>query len=162
MRIRKLSLNDSKNLQKLFLNEKNLKDTGMNVTKGKITSKFMKKWLTENIKQYKIKKPTFVVYAISKRFNRIIGTIGIGNIDYKSKSGSIGYWISKKYSGRGYCTKAIKRFIERFLKKRDIKTLFAEVSNKNISSYKVLKKNRFEIIKKSKENLFLKKVLSNH
>ena len=117
MRLRKFLLKDAKTLQNLFLNEKSLKDTGVNVSHNKITLKFMRNWLKQRIEVYNSKNPSFVVYAIINNQNKIIGTIGIGNINHKSKSAFIGYWISEKYSVTVNCTFALKRFFQKFLKR---------------------------------------------
>jgi len=157
MKIRKLNKKDAISLKKLFLNEKSLKDTGVNVTKNKITLNFVEEWLKERIEQYNLKKPKFIVYAIINNEDKIVGTIGIGEVNYKSKSGFIGYWVSKTYSGKGYCTVAIKKFIEKITRLVNIKKYFAKVSRTNIASSKVLLKNKFKIIKESKKNLLLEK-----
>ncbi len=159
MRLRKFLLKDTKALQNLFLNEKNLKDTGVNVNHNKITLKFMRDWLKERIEAPNSKNPSSIVYAIINNKNNIIGTIGLGNINYKSKSAFIGYWISEKYSGKGNCTFAIKIFLEKIPKLFDLKKITSEVSEKNIASYKVLKKNSFKVRKKLKGNLLLEKEL---
>ena len=157
MSVRKLRLEDSKRLRKLFLIENTLKDTGISVTQDKITNDFVNNWLKENLKQYSLKKPEFIVYSVCNYFNQLIGTVGLGNINYKKHSGEIGYWISLKNTGKGHCTNAIKIFLKNFPKLLKINKIFAEVSEKNPASGKVLEKNEFKLIKKSKGYLFFEK-----
>jgi len=148
---------DAKNLRKLFLSETNLKDTGVNIPRDKITPNFVRGLLKERMDQYGREKPSFLVYAISDASKNIFGTIGIGDINYKDKSAKMGYWISKKNSGKKYCTSAIRLFMERIPRLFDLDRILVEVSQENIASYKVLEKNGFKIIKKSKEKFLLER-----
>jgi RimJ/RimL family protein N-acetyltransferase len=157
MYLRKLLLKDSKSLQQLFLKEKNLKDTGANVNHEKITLNYVRNLLKERIKMYKIEKPSFMVYAITIGKDKLIGTIGIDNINYKKSSCEIGYWISEKYIGKGYGTLAIKLFLIKISNIFDLKEIVANVSKNNIASCRILEKNGFKIKRELKNNLFFKK-----
>lgn len=159
MKLRKLSLNDVKPLQKLFLEEKSLQDTGVNVKHDKITIKFMREWLKERTKMYNHKNPLFVVYAVINKQKKIIGTIGLDNINYKRKSAFIGGWIAKRHSGKGYCTIAIKTFLEKIKKMFTLKKVYAEASKHNFASCRVLEKNGFKIMRTKKEKLIFEKTL---
>lgn len=153
--IRKLSLNDVTVLQKLFLNEKNLKDTGVNVLHDEITIDFMNDWLNERIYQYSLEKPDFLIYAILNNKENVIGTIGIGDIDHKNKVAEIGYWVSNGNTGKGYCTSAVREFIIEIRKIIILSKIIAVISLENIASYKILKNNNFEIIEKLKNKMIL-------
>lgn len=41
----------------------------------------------------------------------IVGTIGFHDINEKSKSAEIGYWLAKDQTGKGFVTKAVKRLL---------------------------------------------------
>ena len=157
MGLRKLKLSDSKVLQELFLNEKNLKDTGINVSHDKITIKFMRGWLKERVEMYNHKNPLFIVYAIVNKQKKIIGTVGLDNINYKNKSAFIGGWIAKRHTRKGHSTVAIKIFLEKAKKLFMLKKVYAEASKSNIASCRVLEKNRFEIKRRVKERLLFEK-----
>jgi RimJ/RimL family protein N-acetyltransferase len=155
--LRKLLLKDKTNLLKLFLNENTLKDTGVNISHEKINLNFVNEWLKERIEQYNLEKPDFLIYAISDNSKKIIGTIGIGDINYKDKTAEIGYWVSEENAGKGHCTNAIKIFMKTIPKLLNLNRIIAEVSQENIASHKVLEKNGFKTFKKSKNKLLLEK-----
>jgi RimJ/RimL family protein N-acetyltransferase len=151
--IKKLSLKDKKNLLDLFINQNDLRDTGINISKEKINLVFVEGWLRDYIKQYSLEKPNFLVYGVYFN-NKIIGTIGVGNVNYFEKAGVIGYWISDVYCGKGYCTKAIKLFLKKIKRVLSIKQITAEVSNSNPASVQVLEKNGFNLEKRVNNKLF--------
>lgn len=43
--------------------------------------------------------------------DKIAGTTGYHNIDRRSRSAEIGYWISKEYEGRGLVTRSVTRLL---------------------------------------------------
>jgi len=129
----------------------------MNNIYKKITPKINKQekeWLERVIKSYLIKNPEFYVLKIILN-KKIIGNLILEKINYKSKSGNIGYWIGKKYHHKGYVTKAIKLFLKNIKKRFGIKTIEAETKIKNIASQKVLEKNGFILKKKTSNKLVL-------
>ncbi|MBI4145307.1 GNAT family N-acetyltransferase [Candidatus Woesearchaeota archaeon] len=156
--LRRLFLNDGVRLRALFLRENNLQDTGMNESHDKITSKVVRTWLKERIRMYARKKPSFVVYAVLDERKKLIGTVGVGNINYKTKSAEIGCWISEKRAGLGYGTLAVRSFLKEFLNLLHLKKVVAEVAKENIASLRILEKNRFTLKKKIKNYLFLERV----
>ncbi len=159
MNIRNLLVKDAKNLQKLFLNEEDFTDVGINVTRDKITLNFTISWLRDHIKKYQLKTPKFIIYAIVNEKNEIIGTIGMGKIDYKNKTAEMGTWIAKKYTGKGYGTLATKLFLDKIQKKFNLKTIIGVVSKNNVPSYKVLFKNGFKLKKELKSDFIYEKEL---
>jgi RimJ/RimL family protein N-acetyltransferase len=114
------------------------------------TNKQEKEWLEKVIKSYSIKNPEFYVLKIILN-KKAIGNIILEKINYKSKSGNIGYWVGKKYQGKGYVTNAIQLFLKNIKKRFKIKIVRAETKIKNIASQKVLEKNDFSL-KKRKDN----------
>lgn len=151
--LRKFSLKDAKNLQQLFLNEKDLSHTGANVEHKKITLEFVRDWLKEYIEMYSAKEPSFVSYAVINKSGEHIGNIGMGNIDCVKHSAEIGYWIAEAYAGKGYGTLAVKLFLQKAAKLFGMKHILAEVDFKNIGSQKVLEKCGFGIESKTKEKI---------
>lgn len=69
-----------------------------------------------------------------------IGNVGLFDVDKKNKSGEIGYWLSKKFTRKGYTTEAVgilekEAFINGGLNRIQIKC-----DEKNIPSAKTAKK----------------------
>ena len=85
----------------------------------------------------------------------------IGSIDYKyvpvNGVTEVGYGLNPKYSGNGYMTEALKRFLE-FGKSLGIKEVRADTLKDNTKSQKVLLKNGFTFLKEDK-NYWYKKEL---
>jgi RimJ/RimL family protein N-acetyltransferase len=52
------------------------------------------------------KKFPFLIEQKSE--NKVIGGIGLNSIDNIQGTGSLGYWINKKYHKKGYASEALK------------------------------------------------------
>lgn len=76
-----------------------------------------------------------------------IGFIGLKKNDDKAE---ISYIFDSDYTGKGYCSEAVKTLIEISFNKLNINKLYAYTKEDNISSIKVLTKNGF--IKKDSNN----------
>jgi ribosomal-protein-serine acetyltransferase len=44
--------------------------------------------------------------------DRIVGAVGIANVDWIARSANIGYWISAEYQGRGHMSAAVRALID--------------------------------------------------
>ena len=82
--------------------------------------------------------------------NQIIGIINLINI--RKKSAEIGYFIGKDYWNKGIATEAIKQMVNFGFSKLELKKIYAYCDPKNISSQKVLIKNKFVKKKNTKDN----------
>lgn len=84
------------------------------------------------------------LFGIFVEDNKMIGTIKIGPIDYKTKSAEIGLVIGEPdYWGKGYGTKAIEMMCESFFEKEFLTTITAGVYSGNIGSRKAFENNGF-------------------
>jgi [ribosomal protein S5]-alanine N-acetyltransferase len=99
-----------------------------------------KEYLYNNIyKKYEQEIAYF--YAIEeKASHKVIGYIGISDINEEKGSGQLGYGISKHYWGKGFATEASKAILQR-LKQDGFKSIFATHDVNNIGSGKVLEKS---------------------
>jgi RimJ/RimL family protein N-acetyltransferase len=77
----------------------------------------------------------------------------VGNILCWEESGKrfIGYWISKKYWGRGIASQALGEF----LKQIDFRPLYAHVAKNNLASTRVLEKCGFRISAQENDELLM-------
>lgn len=66
-----------------------------------------------------------------------VGNIGFFDIDWKNKSGEIGYWLSEKYSKNGYVSEAVKILEKEFFEKHDFNRIQIKCDTNNIGSGKV-------------------------
>jgi len=114
-------------------------------------------WLKKKQNQYKQKNPTEFVFAIEIE-NEAVGSIGFNNITVGHKA-EMGYWIGRKYWGKGLMTEVVKnasRYAFKVFKLRRLQT-YTYPSNK--ASKRVLEKNNFKfegVLKKGirKEDMF--------
>jgi len=90
------------------------------------------------------KKKSFELGIEFKENKEIIGMIGLMNIDYDNKNAEIGYWLGKKYWGRGIMKKAIKLILNFGFKKLKLVRIYAKVMHPNIASAKLIEKSGFK------------------
>lgn len=69
--------------------------------------------------------------------------ISLMKIDYKNKNTEIGYWLGRKYWGKGIMKEAIKLILNFGFKKLKLVRIYARVMHPNISSAKLLEKSGF-------------------
>ena len=75
-----------------------------------------------------------------------VGNIKLGPIDFNHKTAEISYFIGdKKYHNKGIASLAIKKILLIAKKQFKLKKITAGVYSKNISSKKVLLKNKFKL-----------------
>jgi ribosomal-protein-alanine N-acetyltransferase len=85
-------------------------------------------------------------YLIALLGKEKIGIIDIYNISKEDERGAVGYAISKKYRGKGFATKIIKKAILFVKRKIKIHAIEATVDPKNIASKKTLEKIGFKSV----------------
>lgn len=90
------------------------------------------------------KKKSFEIGIELKETKEIIGMMGLMNIDYDNKNAEIGYWLGKKYWGKGIMREAIKLILNFGFKKLKLVRIYARVMHPNISSVKLLEKLSFK------------------
>lgn len=44
-------------------------------------------------------------------FDQLVGVVGFNELDFKNKTGYIGYWLGENYQGKGIMTKAVSSLI---------------------------------------------------
>ena len=117
---------------------------------SKHTIKTQKKFLTQ-----KINSKTNIIFKII--FNRkFIGTVELGNINKNHKTCEIMYFIGEENLwGRNIGTLAVKEAIFFAKKRLKMYKISAGTYSKNISSQKVLLKNKFRIVGKQKKHFIV-------
>jgi len=87
--------------------------------------------------------------------NKMIGTIGIFNIDYKKKAAEVGYVFNYEYWNQGFATESLKAVVNFSFNKIKLKRVYADFGGyKNSSSEKVLKKCGFKKDRTQKEIVY--------
>ncbi len=74
---------------------------------------------------------------------KLIGTIGIGNLDIASKKASIGYWLSEDYQGKGIMTMATKAVLNYAFETLDLNRVELKIASKNSKSTSIAERLGF-------------------
>ncbi|MEC2056453.1 GNAT family N-acetyltransferase [Peribacillus psychrosaccharolyticus] len=90
-------------------------------------------------------RESFRFLIFHKETDEYIGTSSIHNIDWEVKSGDIGYWIDKKYSGNGYMTEAIKRLTDLGMNQLGFNRLEIRCEAANVKSQAIPEKLGFKL-----------------
>lgn len=84
--------------------------------------------------------------------NTFMGMITLENIDLKSSTCELGYWISKENEGKGLVYEAAREIIEYAKEKLKVNSIYAYVVKEHAKSVKLLKLLGFEEIELLYEN----------
>jgi RimJ/RimL family protein N-acetyltransferase len=79
-----------------------------------------------------------------KPSGKIIGMIGLTNLNDFVKRAEVGYWLGKKYWRQGICTEAMQAIVKYSFRKLKLVRLHAGVAVENKASAKLLKKAGFK------------------
>ena len=77
---------------------------------------------------------------VLKETGRVIGVVSLKKIDLKSKCAEIGFWIGKKYWGKGLATEAVRPALKFGFTELELDRIYAWTFEKNIGSRKVMEK----------------------
>jgi len=91
------------------------------------------------------KKISFNFIIIDKKTKALIGTCGIGDIDAREKRVTVGWWVAKKYWGKGNASDAVKLLIKFGFEKLKLNRLEAEVFTYNKRSFNFAKRLGFKL-----------------
>ena len=75
---------------------------------------------------------------------KLVGTIGLNNIDLVSKKASIGYWLSGNYQGKGAMTNAVKSLVDYGFDTLELNRIELKIANENFKSRAIAKKLGFQ------------------
>lgn len=102
-----------------------------------------KTWLRKKVKIQKEKKPNCINFVIVIE-NEVVGAIGLEHYIPGHKA-EVGYWLGKKYWGKGLMSEVLKAVVEFAFKKLKLKRIEANIYEPNIGSIKVCEKNGFKL-----------------
>lgn len=102
-----------------------------------------RKWVKYNVRNYKNKNKKWISFAIEVD-GIAVGSIAINEMEANHK-GEMGYWLGKKYRGRGIMSYAVKEFTDYVFKNFKLKRIYAGVFLHNKASVRVLEKAGFKL-----------------
>jgi len=90
---------------------------------------------------------------IEKATNLTIGGVGMAGEPDESGQVILGYFIDKKWEGKGFATESVASMLTWVLKDASVKAIIADTPAAHIGSQKVLKKNGFHLLGETDEGL---------
>lgn len=75
---------------------------------------------------------------------KLVGTIGLINIDLTSNKASIGYWLSSDYQGNGTMTQAVKSLMAYSFDTLDLNRIELKIARKNSKSRSIAERLGFQ------------------
>ena len=95
--------------------------------------------------QKSLKKRKGFIFGIElKEKKEVVGVISLENVDFEHRHAEVGYWLGKKYRGKGIMTEAGKLVLNFAFEKLKLHRVDAGVFSDNLISQKVLKKLGFK------------------
>ncbi|MET1253959.1 GNAT family N-acetyltransferase [Aliikangiella maris] len=73
-------------------------------------------------------------------YGDLVGEIVFRIDDWENQRAEIGYRLSPKYTGNGYCTEAVKLLVSYLFKHFELHKVIARCDPRNIASYRVMEK----------------------
>ncbi len=123
----------------------------LNVSKylSKVPYPYKKKdsewWINDCKKQFaKKQKRNYPFHVELKSEKKLIGAVGLHEIDHFNKSVEIGYWVNEKYQRQGVVKEALIKLIDFAFNKIKLNRLVIKAYPKNKASNNVAKKLNFK------------------
>jgi len=91
-----------------------------------------------------------------KENGKLIGMINLVKIDRKNKNAEIGFWLAKKYQGKGLAKEALNMILDFGFKELKLKRIEARVLHKNEPAQKLLEKTGFKLEGRLRKKTFFK------
>lgn len=101
-----------------------------------------REWIVRSQKEWRKKQPLKMAWAIDVA-GEVIGGVGLHLSPGKHKA-ELGYWLARKYWGKGIITKVVRMVVRLGFNKLKLKRIYAFTFPWNIASGRVLAKNGFK------------------
>lgn len=91
-------------------------------------------------------------FTIKNHSGDLLGVISLHLFDKQNDVASIGYWMNSEFTGKGYCTQALKLLVTNTLNQLNLIRIEIIVASENIASQKVAEKAgaQFESMQKNR------------
>ena len=100
------------------------------------------------------KKKGYRFVVVLKQTDNVIGAAGLENINLKNKNAEIGYWLGRRYWGKGLMGETVKLILKFGFEQLKLHRIYGVVFEENIASQKVLKKSGFKFEGKLRDEFF--------
>ncbi len=148
--LREVSFNDFQELSKILQNPK-----VMLPWNELFTNQELKRWVADNIRQYKRYRTGYLA-VIKKSDFSFIGIIGVVKLHIKNaKFYELGYVLKEKYRGNGYATEGVKSYVKYIFNCLNVKEIFVKINKENINSAQVIQHSKIGLVEKNR-------IVNNH
>jgi ribosomal-protein-alanine N-acetyltransferase len=113
-----------------------------------------RRFISECLQHYS-KKTAYPLAITLNETGKVIGLIGLNEINAGDKHAELGYWLGKQYWNRGITTEAIGLICNFAFKELKLHKVFAMTFEQNAASHKVLQKNGFKLEGKLREEYYI-------
>ncbi|HUV31881.1 MAG TPA: GNAT family protein [Acidobacteriota bacterium] len=90
------------------------------------------------------KKTAFPFSIEDRRTGRVVGGIGLHRINFLHKNAELGYWLNKRYRGRGVMTEAVHLILAFAFRELKFERVYGHVFVSNDASVRVLRRVGFK------------------
>ena len=102
-----------------------------------------------------IEKNELIYWVITdKETNKMLGTIGVWNVEPEEVAAELGYELLFKEHGKGYMIEAVKGVIKYGFETMKLETIKAVVRDTNLASLNILNKMKFALDRREGEDGF--------
>ena len=101
-----------------------------------------KKWIRSQPAKRR-KKRDFMFVVTKKDTGELLGACGVNELDLKNSNCEIGYWLAKKYWGKGFATDFLKQLLNFCFENLKMHVVYAYTADFNERSQGLLKKVGF-------------------
>lgn len=137
LRLRRFEISDAENVQRL-VNDIDIAKSTLNIPHP-YTLENAREWISHHMDKFQSR--VSIEFAITlKNSHELIGAIGISSICEEHEKAEIGYWIGKKYWGKGYCTEAARRILQFCFEQLKLNRVYAIHFSSNPASGKIMQK----------------------
>ena len=109
------------------------------------TKKKALSWFNHSLEKQKKNPKTDYTFVIEdKSLKKVIGAIGLHDLNYIIKKAELGYWLGEDYQGKGVMSEAVNAVLGFAFSKLKLNRIEAHVFTENIPSAKLLYKFGFQ------------------
>jgi ribosomal-protein-alanine N-acetyltransferase len=107
----------------------------------------------EALRKNKEREKVFTIVTSSE--NRLVGLIGLHDIDPINRNAELGYFLGPEYWGRGYATEAVGLALKYAFEWLNLLKVYARVFEPNAASRRVLERNGFQLVGRMRRHQFI-------
>lgn len=106
------------------------------------------------IRKFENKQAFIFGIGIKGKTKEPVGIISLEKVDHENKNAMLGYWLGRKYWGKGFMSEAVKGILIFGFKTLKLHRIWANVYPENSASVRILQKSGFVLEGREREKFF--------